>query len=391
MSVATHTQPKPRVLFIDDSRLMRMCARKILGQQFELQLAESAEQGWEILCEDEGIQVVFTDLHMTGKSGYELLRMVRNSDSPRLAELPVVLITGAEDKEDKRSHALTLGATDFITKPFEASELLARASSHADSGQSRRRLRQLESEHHLDPDTGLGNRSYCRQRLTEAMSFARRHDQALSLMHLQLEGLGRLIDDLGPTHGRRAMTNIGRTLKARIRREDTLYRSGRDCFTFILPATDIDGARRLRHRFVPDLESLGMGESAEALDVRVRFSVQEPALDGTLDADAVLREGLAAELEEIEPRPARPPSAPADTAAEPHARSDPRPGPGPSVDRALELLAEGRSDVVQKQLGALREQLEPLLTLLLRRPDPASEDSESTPSDSSDGNVWRID
>lgn len=371
MSVATRKNESARVLFIDDSRLMRMCAQKILGQQFDLIVAESAERGWEILSEDESIQVVFTDLHMTGKSGYELLRMVRGSDSTRLAELPVILITGAEDKEDKRSHALTLGATDFITKPFEASELMARASAYADSGKSRQRLRVLESEHHLDPETRLGNRQYCEKRLAQAISFAARHDQSLSLMHLQLDGLGRLLDEIGQPHAERALKNIATTLSNRIRREDTLYRTGRERFTFILPATDAEGARMLRHRFVPDLESLGLGESADALDVRARFSIQEPALDGAADATGMLREGLAGKHEEIKR---------SDAATTRSSQHDDR--KIPSIDRALEMLARGKREAVVQQLPEITRRLQPLLDLI--------EHERSHESAGNDG-FWRID
>lgn len=372
MSVATRKNENARVLFIDDSRLMRMCAQKILGQQFDLIVAESAEQGWEILCEDESIQVVFTDLHMTGKSGYELLRMARTSDSTRLAELPMILVTGAEDKEDKRSHALTLGATDFITKPFEASELMARASAHADSGHSRQRLRVLESEHHLDPETRLGNRQYCERRLNQAISFAARHRQTLSLVHLHLDGLGRLLDEIGSPHAERALKNIGEKLSGRIRREDTLYRTGREHFTFVLPATDAEGARMLRHRFVPDLESLGLADSAHPFDVRALFSVQEPALDGTVDAARILEEGLAERHEEIA----------SEDATAPHtAQHDDRPHVV-GIDRTLEMLARGEREAVVSQLPAIRKRLQPLLELI--------ENADSRES-AGGSNVWQID
>ncbi|MCH8479548.1 MAG: response regulator, partial [Wenzhouxiangella sp.] len=88
----TETNSRARILFVDDSRVMRLCAQKILGDQFELLPADSAESAWEILLADDSIELVFTDLQMPGKSGFDLLKDIRQSASTSLSELPVVLI-----------------------------------------------------------------------------------------------------------------------------------------------------------------------------------------------------------------------------------------------------------------------------------------------------------
>jgi len=346
MNTTSPSKPsRPRLLFVDDSRLMRACASQILGEQFDLVLAESAEQAWDLLQTDPHIEALFSDLHMGGSSGFDLLRQVRQAGQPHLVDLPVVLITGEEDGETRRKHALMLGATDFISKPFQASELTARASAYAHSGQSARRLRLLEQAHHIDPETGLGNRRYCEERLMQAMSFAHRHDQPLVLMHLRLDGLTALLDDLGEAHAPRALKRIGETLNRRIRREDTVFRTEADTFTFLLAATDADGAEKLKRRFLPDLDQLGLRSDAEALAVEAGFIIQTPPTINGRDGAQILDDGLSG-------RP------------QPMAAAEADDEPSLSIEQALRMIKQGEAEDVEPHLQALELQLRPLLEVL---------------------------
>jgi len=346
MNAATQSSPtRPRILFVDDSRLMRACATKILGQQFSLVLAESAEHAWELLQSDSGIAAIFTDLQLGGKSGFDLLEQIRQSGQPQLADLPVVLITGEEDGEAKRKHALMLGATDFISKPFQASELSARASAYALSSQSAKRLRLLEQAHHIDPETGLGNRGYCEERLMQAMSFAQRHRQPLTLMHLRLEGLSALLEELGDPHAPRALKRIGQTLEQRIRREDTVFRTEAETFTFLLAATDAEGARRLQQRFLPDLEELGLCPDDEAFAINAGFIIQTPPPVNGRDGAQILEEGLSGK-------------------ARPMPASGAHVEPVPDIEQALAMIEREEKDRLRPHLETLRQRLRPLLDML---------------------------
>lgn len=360
--MSAKTQPHPRrtrILFVDDSRLMRACAKRILADEFELVLAESAEQAWKTLQDDSHIAAVFSDLHMQGKSGFDLLEQIRAAEADHLSDLPVVVITGEEDGEKRRKHALMLGATDFISKPFQASELMARASAYACTSRSARRLRLLEEAHHVDSETGLGNRRYCEERLLQAMSFAHRHAQPLVLMHLRLKGLRDLLDEMGEPHASRALMRIGATLGQRIRREDTVFRTGEETFTFLLQATDEYGAEKLQQRFMPDLDELGLCPEGETLGVEAGFIVQTPPPLNGHDAAQILEEGLSGE--------ARPVTAEA------------RQAWPPDIEQALRLIERGQSERVEPHLESLRERLQPLLDLMQ---EPAAASRQSRPATS---------
>ena len=136
---------KARILMVDDSKLMRKAAVKMLGEEFDVVTADDGAQAWQMVGEDQTIQVVFSDLNMPVSDGYELLRRVRASADAGIQTLPLIIVTGAENDEAARMKALDMGATDFITKPFSTTDLVARARAHANNQRITRQLTARES------------------------------------------------------------------------------------------------------------------------------------------------------------------------------------------------------------------------------------------------------
>ena len=133
------TGPLPRIIVVDDSKVVRNAAKKMLRCEFDVVTAEDGDEAWQLLGIDPSIRVVFTDLTMPNLDGYELIRKIRNSTSTEIQRLPVIVVTGVEDSDAARERVLELGATDFVSKPFATIDLLARARAHA-----RRRGRRVE-------------------------------------------------------------------------------------------------------------------------------------------------------------------------------------------------------------------------------------------------------
>ena len=223
---------KARILVVDDSKLMRKAAHKMLGDEFEVITAEDGQDAWGQVGQDAGIQVVFTDLNMPNLDGYGLLRAIRDAQDPGIQGLPVIVVTGAENDESARMKALELGATDFITKPFTTSDLVARARAHATY---QRVTRQLQSQVTVDGLTGLANKPGFMDRLRQDMAYARRHQQALCLVRLDVEDFQRFFLHNGRDVAEGLVLQIARLLRARLRKEDTAARIGLGSFALSLP------------------------------------------------------------------------------------------------------------------------------------------------------------
>lgn len=115
-----------QVLVVDDSRVIRRAAVKILQKEFDVIEAEDGEDAWDELQQNSKISMVFSDLGMPNMDGFELLKTIRQADDPVLAKIPVIIITGAEETDGTKEEVLKLGATDFISKPFDSISLKTR-------------------------------------------------------------------------------------------------------------------------------------------------------------------------------------------------------------------------------------------------------------------------
>ena len=87
------SETQTRILLIDDSKVMRKSAVKMLGGEFDVVVAEDGQQGLDMINDDASIQVVFTDLNMPKMNGYQLLEAVRTSADEGIRNLPVIVVT----------------------------------------------------------------------------------------------------------------------------------------------------------------------------------------------------------------------------------------------------------------------------------------------------------
>ena len=242
---------KPFVIVIDDSRVIRRAIGKILSSEFTLIEAEDGEAGWEQLVSDSRVQVAISDVEMPKLDGYSLICRIRASDEQRLRDLPVIVITGAQD-DLTRERAFACGATDFVTKPIDGVQLLARARAHARLDQTTRKLtetsKSLEEQTAVDPLTELHSRRYFLQRATQDLAFAKRHDQDLALIRLEFDNFR----DVYKRHGDEACDQIfvwlAGLMRANSRVEDTPARIRGGEFAILAPSSDRREATTLAER-----------------------------------------------------------------------------------------------------------------------------------------------
>lgn len=264
---------KPRLLLVDDSKVVRASAGRILEEDFDVVLAEDGEQAWLILQEDDSIQAVFTDLGMPYLDGYGLLERIRQAEDERLSGLPVIIVTGQEE-DDARADALRRGATDFITKPFNKIDLTARAKSHATYT---RRTRELEQHTTLDPVTRLGNKRQFMDSLARDRALTQRHGQDLSVLYLEVHRLRAIAERNGKQAALQLLKQIGSVIRTAIREEDTAARIETGRFAICLPACDAEGLGRLARRLQKVLEAVHKRQAAHGVAPRIAIAGTTPS------------------------------------------------------------------------------------------------------------------
>ena len=347
-----------RVIVVDDSKVIRNAARKMLGAEFDVVTAEDGADAWTQLEEDASIQVVFTDLVMPGVNGYELLRNIRTASDARIRDLPVIIVTGVEDDEVARVRALELGATDFITKPFTTIDLLARARAHASH---QRETSQLRAQTTLDALTGLANKPGFLDRLQQDMAYARRHAQELTLVRIEIDELRAIFLKRGKDVAERLVLNIARLLRATIRKEDTAGRIALGGFALSLPAGERLGVERMVGRLRAEVAKEWASIVGAAFPLKLSAAVLRPPLEAGLGAAEALQqcESKLAPLDEAE-APAAPgpvPPAPATSQAAPT-------GAALRIDPLLEQIERGNTQPAIAGMPLVLRRLLPLLRLL---------------------------
>ncbi len=281
------TPARAHLVFSDSNKATRELARRILGAEFEVSIVNSADQAWRALVDEPATRVLFLG-HDDQNAVVQVVKRVRASTDARIRETPIVQVTEAGVADEARQHALDAGVTDFIDKPFQASILLARARSTV--AHSAGRQAERSSSHSLDAETGLGNRRYFFERLGQAVSFARRSGQSISLLQVHFEGLNDSLKRLGNHFRQTRMSKLGNTLAGAARREDTVYRTGPEHFCFILPGTDPNGARVVSERLEPLLDGIGMLKGDGILAVAGQIRVQHLDLAGEKSVEDCLRD-----------------------------------------------------------------------------------------------------
>ncbi len=361
--------PKPRILAVDDSRVMRRAMSKVLGSEYDVVEAEHGEDAWTHLLNDPTIQVVFTDLSMPYLDGFGLLERMRESDDPHLQALPVIIITGKDDDEETKQAALDKGASDFITKPFDSVQLRARAKAHVRFEQTSRKLSEtsdrLEKQAAVDELTGLGGRRYFCKAAEEQLAYARRHGTPFILLRMDLDDFNRLFINLGKEQAEAILRQTGKTLQGLVRKEDMVARVGLAKFAMLFRDADMNDATDTARRILEGIQAMAFHINGHELHVTASIGLLEPAIDGDQTIEELIGETEIYLNKAVE--------AGGNQVAVKSLRKYPV-EKTLSVPAAMRLLEYGHTDAILPHMQSLVSQLLPLLDFLARNLEgPAAE------------------
>jgi diguanylate cyclase (GGDEF)-like protein len=249
--------PLPLLLLVEDSQTTTALLSKYLGHTYRLLHAKDGMQAWDVLEKNPDIAIVITDIHMPNMSGHQLLVKIRKSDGANHKNLPVIVMTTAEDNVD-RNLAFLNGANDFITKPIDEMELVARLNVHHRLARTIRELeaskKALAEQATTDSLTKLKNRRAFFENGTKAVALARRYVSDLSVLLLDIDHFKKINDTYGHAAGDDALIMVAQILIEMSRTEDTVARIGGEEFALLLPDTNRLGTAVLAERIRSAIE-----------------------------------------------------------------------------------------------------------------------------------------
>lgn len=177
--------------------------------------------------------LILLDLLMPGMDGYQVMEGLKEIEAN--SYLPVLVITAYQSHNQR---ALAAGAKDFISKPFNLTEVKARIHNMLEVRLLYKKLEDsnqvLESLALHDELTGLPNRRLLMDRLSSAIAHARRNKRTMALMYLDLDGFKQINDTLGHAAGDTLLSMVATRLVSTVRQVDTVARLGGDEFVIAL-------------------------------------------------------------------------------------------------------------------------------------------------------------
>lgn len=287
----TVTETSPKILIVDDSRMVRASVTKQVRHRFRIREEVDGEAGWEALLVDPAIELVLTDLGMPRLDGFGLLERIRASKVQRIQELPVVIISGDED-DVARNHALGLGATDFVSKGAGCAEMTARLESLLRLANASRSLAMsrdaLASQSLVDPVSGLESAAYLNHHGEQHLSHARRHRLALSVMVVEIDHYDQLVDWHGNHVAELVARKLAKILASKVRREDTITQLSGARYAVLSPSTDLAGCYAFAMRLQKAMEKLVMTYREERIRISVTIGISGSESDNAQSVEQLI-------------------------------------------------------------------------------------------------------
>lgn len=266
----------PTVLIIDDSPTLRSQVVDILkksGMVSTVTEAGSVIEGFKYLL-SQPVDVVLCDLEMPGMDGMKFLDL--HNARPELCDVPVIMLTGREGTEQK-IRGLERGASDYVTKPFDSGELLARVKVQLKikslQDALKERNQRLEELSNTDPLTQLANRRQLMRVLVQEFQRSFRGGHPLSLVMIDIDHFKSINDTYGHQQGDEVLKVLAETLRSQLRDYDLASRFGGEEFAMVLPETDPLHATQVAERIREVVANLKFGGVLEKLKMTVSLGV----------------------------------------------------------------------------------------------------------------------
>jgi len=270
------------LLIIDDSKTIRTQVFQALedGILFSriLQAADGIE-GFKLLVNND-VDIILCDIEMPGIDGLKFLAMLQSRED--LKDKPVILLTSHDDIGTK-VRGLESGASDYITKPFEPAELVARLQVHMQiktlQDELRRSNQLLLELSQTDPLTHLCNRRNLYEKLEIELNRCSRSESPIALIMADIDHFKRFNDQYGHQIGDKILVQVADLLLRQLRTYDMAARYGGEEFCLVLPETTLEAAIDVAERIRGNAETMTFGPPTKKDRLTISFGVA--AFDGT--------------------------------------------------------------------------------------------------------------
>jgi diguanylate cyclase (GGDEF)-like protein len=262
-----------KIVVADDSPFFRRVVERALArEEYTLLFAKNGREAIDFVAAHEPA-VVITDWEMPDFSGLELCEKIRGGKHPYTY---IILLTSNKNK-DQIVRGLDAGADDYLTKPFDPGELLARIRVGRRIAELHRQIeaknKMLEELALTDSLTGLPNRRAVEHWVDRELSAAARHGYPLWVVMADLDHFKSINDAHGHEAGDRVLKAFAEILKTNTRASNICGRLGGEEFVLVLGHSDKQGVEIAIERVRKEIESQTLTFQGRTIRVTASFGI----------------------------------------------------------------------------------------------------------------------
>ena len=262
------------VAVVDDDNAIRRLVRLFLTRAGYIVLEYTTGREARERMPSEEWDLAILDRRLPDMDGVLLCQELKAN--PALRSRYIIMLTGEDEQADK-IEGLELGADDYITKPFQAPELLARIRAGKRIVDLQKELmdknRRLELLSITDGLTKLHNHRYFQDELARAFEESARYERPLSLAMIDIDFFKKVNDTYGHAAGDDILKSVAALYRESVRATDLVARYGGEEFAVMMPETNLDEAVSFAEKIRSMIESTPMETQAGPLHVTVSLGL----------------------------------------------------------------------------------------------------------------------
>jgi diguanylate cyclase (GGDEF)-like protein len=276
-----HPDSPSSVLIVDDNAKNLQVLAEILGNEhYKVALAKDGGKALNFVrkrCPD----LILLDIMMPQLDGFEVCKLLKADRETR--DIPVIFISALTETEDKLK-GFRAGGVDYVTKPFQKEEVLARVKTHLELKRSQEELKsayhklqkayeELEIAARTDSLTRLSNRRDMMEKIKYEKKKTDRSGDPFALILADIDNFKAFNDQYGHDCGDYVLIAVSDVIRGRVRKQDTAARWGGEEFLLLLPETELEGARTVAASIQDALAETAMTHDRRSLRVTLTYGI----------------------------------------------------------------------------------------------------------------------
>ena len=277
-----------KIMVVDDDKDHLNFVKKTLEYEgYNVTTVDSGEKAVTAI-EDGAPDLLILDVNMPGISGIETLNLLRQ----KLSYVAVIFVS-ANDKPEDVVRGLDCGADDYIRKPFDIKELISRIKAKLRvkdlNDQLRAANEKLKQLVEIDDLTGLYNMRSIYQRLENEIVRSQRFKKQLAIVMMDMDHFKGVNDNHDHLFGSYVLAEVGKIIRANIRKVDFAARYGGDEFLVAITETNYEGAMLFATRLTEKIKDklFESGKDTVRLTASIGVALTHP--DVSIDARDLVR------------------------------------------------------------------------------------------------------